>query len=102
MAHTVIPPPRGMTATLELLDVKLLSADVRFQVQNRVSTRQKIMYHPPSNSTKTKPMQVTWYNLTLDLRLERSREQNRTSSTTGLRWRKERGDVVSRGLSEKY
>jgi len=46
--------------TLELnLDVKFLSADVRFQVQNRVSTRQKKMHHPPSNSTKTKVMQVT-------------------------------------------
>jgi len=38
-----------------------LSADVRFQVQNRVFTRKRElrMYHPLSNSTKTKVMQVT-------------------------------------------
>jgi len=27
------------------------------------------MHHPPLNSKKSKVMQVTWYNLTLDLRL---------------------------------
>jgi len=30
-----------------------------FEVESRVSTRQKIMYHPHSNSTKTNVMQVT-------------------------------------------
>jgi len=40
-------------------DVKFLSADVRFQIQNRVSTMQKRMYHPQLNSTKIEVMQVT-------------------------------------------
>ena len=37
--------------------------------KNRVPTGKMRMYHPPLNSTKSKVMQVTWYNLTLDLRL---------------------------------
>jgi len=45
--------------TLANLDVKFLSADVRLEVQNRISTRKMGMYHPPSNSTKSKVMQVT-------------------------------------------
>jgi len=40
--------------------------------RNRVPTGKIRMYHPPSNITKTKVMQVTWYNRTFDLRLEKS------------------------------
>ena len=53
-------PPMGLCGdndqfALANPEVKFMSADVRFQVQNRVSTRQKRMYHEN---------QVTWYNLT--------------------------------------
>ena len=45
---------------------------VSLKKKNRVPTGKIRMYHPPSNSTKTKVIQVTWYNLTLDLHLEKS------------------------------
>ena len=51
------------------------------EVESRVSTRQRRMYQRESNSTKInrkiKVKQVTWYNLTLDLR---NREGSRAES----------------------
>jgi len=38
-------------------------------IEKSCSYRQNEMYHPPLNSTKSKVMQVTCYNLFLDLRL---------------------------------
>jgi len=41
----------------------------RRTLKNRVPTGKMRMYHPPLNSTKSKVIKVTWYNLTLDLHL---------------------------------
>ena len=52
-----------------LSEASTASSQKRRTSKNRVPTDKMRMYHQPLNSTKSKVMQVTWYNLIFDLRL---------------------------------